>query len=257
MKERIVDIATSDGVMETFVTHPEEGGPFPAVVVYMDIWGIREELFDIARRVGTVGYYCLVPDLYYRQGRVRNEFRDKSNRMVSLHKLDEARRRQVFEPREKLTGAMVMEDTAGLLDFLATETPAQPGPMGSIGYCMGGWLVLAAAGHFPDRFTASASLHGTNLISDQAESPHLLADRFQGELYCGFGELDPYSPPEMIEQLDRLLGPCPVEHRFEIHPGAEHGYALPDRDIHDRQAAARDWELIFAMFRRQLRPGTP
>jgi hypothetical protein len=36
------------------------------------------------------------------------------------------------------------------------------------------------------------------------------------------------------------------------YPGAEHGYALPDRDIHDKTAANRDWELIFAMFRRQL-----
>ena len=69
--------------METFVTHPEEGGPFPAVVIYMDFWGLREELFDIARRVGMVGYYCMVPDLYYRQGRVRNEWRNEKNEMIS------------------------------------------------------------------------------------------------------------------------------------------------------------------------------
>ena len=242
--------------METFVTHPEEGGPFPAVVIYMDIWGVREELFDIARRVATVGYYCLVPDLYYRQGKVRNEFRDEANRMISLHLLDDERKRQVFEPREKLTGRIVMDDTAAILDFLPTDEAAGAGPVGSIGYCMGGWMVLAAAGHFPGRFRASASLHGTFLISDQADSPHLLVDKFRGELYCGFGELDPYSPPEMIDQLDALLRPCAVEHRFEVHQGAEHGYALPDRDIHDRRAAARDWELIFAMFRRQLQPGT-
>jgi carboxymethylenebutenolidase len=37
-----------------------------------------------------------------------------------------------------------------------------------------------------------------------------------------------------------------------VHPGARHGYALPDRDIHDHQAAERDWTEIFAMFRRQL-----
>ena len=57
MKERFVEIETPSGRMETFVTHPEQDGPFPAVIVYMDIWGVREELFEIARRVGTVGYY--------------------------------------------------------------------------------------------------------------------------------------------------------------------------------------------------------
>ena len=56
MKEKIVEIETPDGLMETFITHPEQGGPFPPVIIFMDVWGIREQLFDIARRIGTVGY---------------------------------------------------------------------------------------------------------------------------------------------------------------------------------------------------------
>jgi carboxymethylenebutenolidase len=56
----------------------------------------------------------------------------------------------------------------------------------------------------------------------------------------------------MIKELGDLLSHCPVAYRHEFHPGAEHGYALPNRDIHDKRAANRDWELIFAMFRRQL-----
>jgi carboxymethylenebutenolidase len=68
MRERTVVVPTEDGQMETFITHPEDGGPFPAVVLYMDFWGVREELFDIACRVGTVGYYCVVPDLYTDRG---------------------------------------------------------------------------------------------------------------------------------------------------------------------------------------------
>ena len=49
MKERFVEIATPDGRMEAFVTHPEETGRFPAVVVYADVFGPREELFDVAQ----------------------------------------------------------------------------------------------------------------------------------------------------------------------------------------------------------------
>jgi carboxymethylenebutenolidase len=112
--------------------------------------------------------------------------------------------------------------------------------------------VLCVAGHFPDSITASASLHGTTLISDAADSPHLLAKRFRGELYCGFAEHDPYAPLSMVKQLEELLRPCPVGYRYEIHGGAEHGYALPNRDIFHPRAAARDWELIFAMFHRQI-----
>ena len=49
MIERHIDIPTADGRMDSFVVHPEEGGPFPAVLILMDIWGLREELFDVAR----------------------------------------------------------------------------------------------------------------------------------------------------------------------------------------------------------------
>ncbi len=252
MKERMIGIATPDGTMETFVTHPEEGGPFAPVVVYMDIWGVREELFEIARRIATVGYCGVVPDFYYRQGKIGHLFRDDDNRMISLHHLDEETQNKVQAPRGKLSDAMVMRDTGALIEFFRSEEQVRDGAAGCIGYCMGGRHVVCAAGHYPETFTASASLHGTRLITDEADSPHLLADKFQGELYCGFGEHDRFTPPTLVEQMEELLRALPVEYRYEVHTGADHGYALPDRDIFDARAAARDWEIFFAMLRRQL-----
>jgi carboxymethylenebutenolidase len=255
MHEKTVEVATPDGAMETFITHPEQDGPFAAVVLYMDVWGIREELFDIARRIATVGYYCAVPDFYYRQGRVRHAFRDASNRMISLHALPEAERQRVTAPLAQLSDTMVVADTGALLRFLDADANVKPGPMGSIGYCMGGRHVMSVAAAFPDRFRASAGLHPTSLISDRPDSPHLVAERLRGEFYCGFAETDAYAPLSMIAELGTLMAQCPVRYQHEIHPGAVHGYALPDRDIHQRSGASRDWELIFAMYRRQL--GTP
>jgi carboxymethylenebutenolidase len=73
-------------------------------------------------------------------------------------------------------------------------------------------------------------------------------------MYCGFAETDPYAPLSMVAELEALLRPGPVKYRHAIHRGALHGYALPNRDIFDAAAAARDWELIFAMFHRQIPP---
>jgi carboxymethylenebutenolidase len=255
MKERVAGIATTDGRMKTFITHPEQDGPFPAVVLYMDFWGVREELFDIARKIGTVGYYCMVPDFYYRQGEIHNQRRNAEGRMISLDRLDEETRKAFLAPLAKLSNQMAMEDTAALLDFVAKGEPVRPGAKGSIGYCLGGRLVMCAAGHFPDHFRASASLHGSALVSDAADSPHRMTDKFRGELYCGFAEHDPYTSPATVNTLQASMRNGPVKYFYEIHRGAEHGYALPDRDIHDKRAANRDWELIFAMFRRQIPPG--
>lgn len=252
MKERFVEIETPSGRMEAFVTHPEEDAPFPPVIVYMDIWGVREELYEIARRVGTVGYYCMVPDFYYREGRVRHEFRDTRNRMISLDALDEARQREVRAAGRRLSNQMVVDDTGAILEFLRRGEPVRAGGIGAIGYCMGGRHVLCVAGHYPADVRASASLHGTSLISEAPDSPHRLVKQFRGELYCGFAETDPYAPLAMVEELADLLRPCPVTYRHAVHPGTRHGYALPNRDIFHAQAAARDWEVIFAMFRRQI-----
>jgi carboxymethylenebutenolidase len=254
MREQFVEIKTTEAVMEAFVTHPEEGGPFPAVILYMDIWGVREELYDIARCVGTVGYYCMVPDFYYRNGkRIHFEFRNDKNQTISINRLEGDKLREI-QGRPKLTNKMVLDDTGAILKFLDGVERVRHGGVGAIGFCMGGRYVMGAAGIYPEHFVASASLHGTTLISDRDDSPHLLAGNLRGEFYCGFAEHDSHAPLAMVEELESLLKACQVRYRFTVHPGAEHGYSLPGRDVHDKRATARDWELILAMFHRQIPP---
>ena len=254
MQEQFVEIKTSDGVMEAFVTHPEENGPFPAVILYMDIWGVREELYDIARRVGTVGYYSLVQDFYYRAGkRLHFEFRNEKNQTISINRLEAEKLREI-QARPKLTNQMVVNDTGAILKFLDGAAQVRRRGVGAIGFCMGGRYVMGAAGTYPEHLIASASLHGTTLISDREDSPHRLAAKLRGEFYCGFAEHDSHAPLSMVRELEEILKPCAVRYRFTVHPGAEHGYSLPDRDVYDKRATARDWERIFAMFHRQIPP---
>jgi carboxymethylenebutenolidase len=84
-----IDIATSCGVIDAYVAYPDDGKAYPLVIIFMDIWGLREELFAIARRVAAEGYYCVVPNLFYREGRFCFERRDDSGRMVSFNKIPE------------------------------------------------------------------------------------------------------------------------------------------------------------------------
>ena len=252
MIEGMTDIQTDDGWMDAFVVHPDENGPFPGVVVLMDIWGLREELFEIARKIAVVGYHVTVPNFWYRRGKIRYEFRDENGRMRSLVTLATAVQDEMQANMSHLTDGMAMADIGAVLKFLRTE-PVRKAPKGVMGYCLGGRLALAAAARFPDQFRACASMHGTRLVNDRPDSPHLSLSRMRGEVYCGFAEYDDLAPPETIETLAQLFDLQPgVRYRAIVHPDTHHGYALPDRDVFDRQAANRDWENIFAMFRRQL-----
>jgi carboxymethylenebutenolidase len=252
MQEEAINIPTAAGQMETFITRPSQNGPFPPVILYMDVWGVREVLFDLARRVATVGYYVLVPDLYYRQGRIRTDYRDEHGRAISISKLDPATLEKVLAPQKALSDRMVIEDTSDIFKFLDKQADVKPGAAGCFGYCMGGRHVLQVAAAHPDRFKATACLHGTAIISDQADSPHRHVCALQGEVYCGFAETDQFAPLSMVEQWNALMKESSAQYSYEIHAGALHGYALPDRDIFHKKGAERDWELIFAMFSRQI-----
>src|SRR5215471_16337761 len=246
MKERMVEIATAAGRMEAFVTHPEEGGPFPAVLVYMDVFGPREELYDVARRVATVGYYAMVPDFYYRHGKLRIRF-PQDKRRWAVADLDRDEEQRARAAGKALTNTMAVEDTGAILKFLDGE-PVKAGAKGAIGFCLGGRLAMCAAAHFPEHFRATAGFHPSSLVSDNSTSPHLMADKFRGEVYCGFPEDDPLAPTATINKLAEVFRSAGVTYRYQRHIGAIHGYGLPERDLHHKQAANRDWEAIFAMF---------
>jgi len=254
MKEGFAQVPTVAGTMPVFFAHPEQDGPFPAAVIYMDFWGAREELYDVARWLATVGLYCTVPDIYYRQGTVLNQVHDAAGKMVSLRLLDKETHDQVLAPLTKLSEAEVLEDTGALLRFFAREPAVCSGPKICLGFCLGGRLAIRAGSRFPDDFKATASMHGSWLVVDKPDSPHRLVNRIQGELYCGFAEIDPYTPPSTMDEITAAMLGAPARFTCSFHKGAEHGYALPNRDIFDRKASLRDWEMIVAMIQRQLAP---
>ena len=241
MIDREPDITTADGLMNTFITHPEEGGPHPVVLFYMDAPGKREELHDMARRLGSAGYYVVLPNLYYRRDR---DFR--------LGVGDEARK-IMFEHMNSLTRARILTDTKAMLEFVDRDPAAKPGKIGVVGYCMSGPFVFWAAAEYPDRVAAAASFYGVRLCTDSPESPHRYADRIEAEVYVGCAQTDVWAPPEMISALDAHLKTTSLRHRIEWYPDSAHGFAFPLRQAaYHKPSAERHWERLLALFKRNL-----
>jgi carboxymethylenebutenolidase len=147
MLEQTLDIAGKDGAMATFVCRPERGS-HPAVVLLMDAPGIREELRDMARRLASVGYCALLPNLYYRAGRDTIYGPE-----VLVHGSAEHQRMRAV--RTKMTIPPVMDDVAAMLAFVDAADGVKRGPVGVHGYCMSGPYALAAATRYPDRVAAA------------------------------------------------------------------------------------------------------
>jgi carboxymethylenebutenolidase len=245
MIEKQIDLPTKAGTMDTFVCHPERRGPWPAIIFYMDAPGIREELRDMARRLATVGYYVLLPNLYYRAGR---------GTTLDTSALSEGspERQRMWDLLKSLTNELVAEDTAAMLAFIDRQSEARQGPLGCVGYCMSGPFVFTAAGRFPERFAATASIYGAGLMTDLPDSPHLLAPKIKGEIYFACAEIDKYAPLPLIAELKRVLEEADVRAEVEIFPGAEHGFAFPQRYCYNKAAAETHWERLFELFRRRL-----
>ena len=242
MIEHQVEIATDAGVMDTFVTHPERGGPFPVVFFYMDAPGIREELRDMARRLATAGYAVVLPNLYYRAG-------TGTTLDQSTVRDDGPERERMFKLMYGLSNAMVMDDTQALFTFVDAQAYARAERIGCVGYCMSGQFVFTAAAEFPNRVAAMASLHGVGLVTDRPDSPHLRAARVTAEMYFGCAEVDSWAPPELVIELERTLLATNTVFEVEVYPGTEHGFVFPKRPVYNKAAAERHWERLFALFR--------
>ncbi len=231
--------------MDTFVTHPERDGPFPAILFYMDAPGIREELRDMARRLATAGYAVVLPNLYYRAGT------GTTFDQTELRK-EGPERERMWQLMYSLNNALVMDDTRALLAFIDEQPYARADGIGCVGYCMSGQYVFTAAAEFPDRIAAMASLYGVGLVTDRPDSPHLRVARISAEMYFGCAEVDSYAPPEVVSQLERALLASTTLFEVELYPGTEHGFAFPKRPVYDKPAAERHWERLFALFHRRL-----
>jgi carboxymethylenebutenolidase len=242
---RRVDVPTQDGLIDCYCFAPAGSGSWPAVIVYMDAFGIREPLGEMAQRLAEGGYFVVLPNLYYRTGPVAPFDRQAV--------LVEGPERDRFKAMiQSINATLVMSDTAAVIDTIDQQDAARKGTIGAIGYCMGGGYALTAAATFPDRIAIAASLHGGSLATDRPDSPHRLAARMRARVYVGAAEFDPSFPPEQQQRLTQALSEAGVDHTVEVYQGTKHGFAVTGHLVYDRDASERHWVRLFELLGQAL-----
>jgi carboxymethylenebutenolidase len=237
MSEKRVDLRSDDGVLDLHVFTPDTGrGPWPAVVLYMDAFGIRPELAAMAQRLASHGYVVALPNLYY-----RTPFEPFAPNVVATEGPERERFKGMIA---SINHAMVMRDTGLIIAWLDEQPSVRRSGMAALGYCMGGGYALSAAGTFPDRVVVAASFHGGSLATDKPDSPHRLAPQMRARVYIGAAEIDASFPPEQQTRLGQALTDAGVQHAIEIYPKAKHGFAMNGHIVYDRDSAELHWTRL-------------
>jgi len=243
LNDKEITVTTKHGRMPAFVACPESGGPFPGIIFYMDAPGYREELKNMARRIAKHGYFCILPDMYYRIGTVRFDLPRRNDPMSAV----------IRASMMHLTIEDVNDDTAAMLAYLDAQDAVKPGPVGCVGHCMSGRYITTAAAKFPHRFAASASLYGVRIVTDEADSPHLNVDPIQGELLYIFAETDGSVPENVIPDLTKALDKAKSNYTLEVAPGTLHGFMFAERQAYAPVQSEDAWTKLFDLWDRNLK----
>lgn len=236
-----VKIRTADGTCDAYVAKPEGEGPFPPVLFFMDAPGVRDTLRAMADRVAALGFYVLLPNLYYRVGAY--EPFDPATVFSGGAELE-----RLMKLAETANDGNVVKDTRSFLTHFETTGEVKKGKVAVVGYCLGGGLALRMACEYPQSFAVAASFHGGR-FQVTPEAPRMIADKAEAKVYMGVAEHDPRQTSEVTQKLADALAAAKIDHEIEVYPGAKHGFAVPDLPVYDPDHAAHHFRRLEGLLR--------
>ena len=239
-----VVVKTPDGEAEAYIVHPS-AGKAPAVILWVDILGLRPVYRQVAKRLAESGYAVVAPNPYYRVTKLPAFPADLD--MTSPAGL---------ERRTKLRATVTPEtqtvDGIAFTAFLEKHPAVDVGKkMGTVGFCMGGAYTMFTAAARPDRIGAVASFHGTRLVTDQPSSPHLVIPKMKAAgLFC-IAQDDDKSTPDAKDVLRASFKEAKLSAEVEVY-SAMHGWCTPGSDAYNAAEAERAWARMMALFKTAL-----
>lgn len=239
-----VEIPTRDGVSKGTLHVPDGAGPWPGVLIYVDVFGTRDTLLPVGDQLASMGYVALLPDIYY-----RDEWAPFDVRTVFT---EDKERGRLFSLAGSLTNERVAADAGGYADFLLARPEVRGPVIGAHGYCMGGRLALVAAGALGDKLAAVAAFHaGRIAVPDDPSSPHLAADQMRAAVFVAGAAEDNGFTEEHATLLRDTLNAAGLPNTVEIWPG-RHGFTVPDMPVYDSALTARHWDVLAALYGERL-----
>jgi len=244
----MIELAASDGPVETWLSRPDTEEALPGVLFFMDAIGLRQRIYEMADRIASWGYVVMAPNVFYREG--------AASELAPREPLRNPEARAAFfadaGPRiARLTSDLALADIDAYVHALSSRHGVTT-PIGVVGYCMGARLAVRAAGAHADIVHACGGFHGGELATDDADSPHLALATACGEFVFGHADEDPGMSPDAVRRLGEALSAAGLTASNEIYPGTRHGYTMADTAVYDDAGTERHFEALRDLFARTL-----
>jgi carboxymethylenebutenolidase len=233
---------TPDGTADGYFVHPSTGTA-PGVLVWPDIFGLRDSFHKMGKRLAESGYSVLVVNPFYRVKKAPTAEQGAATPIQGLMPLMQG----IQNPALQATDAKAF---IGWLDKQASV--AKNRKMGTQGYCMGGPIAFRTAAAMPDRVGAVASFHGANLVSDGPDSPHLMVAKTKAQLLVAIAANDDMRSPNDKTVMKDTFAKANLKAEIEVYTGAQHGWCPPDSGVYNEAQAEKAWSRLLALYGQAL-----
>ena len=226
--EEMVSYKSGEETVKSFLVTPGGKGPFPAVLVIQEWWGLNDWIKDQARALGREGYLALAVDLY------RGKVADKQ---------EEAHQLMMGTPPDR-----AMRDLKAALAYLGGRAGVNKKKIGSIGWCMGGRYSLALATEEPT-LAAVVAYYGA-----PPTDPAAIA-RIKAPVLGSFGAEDKGPAPDQVRAFEEAMKKAGKTVDIKIYDGAGHAFANVNNPWGGyREEAAKDaWARTVAFLAKRLK----
>jgi len=215
--------------MLVYFARPATGGPTPGVVIVHEIFGLNENIRDIADRFAADGYAALAVDLF-----------STANRVACMARIFHG---LLIRPLHN----GVVGELRTVLDYLGTLPEVDARRLGVIGFCMGGSYALQLA-------CVAESLRAASVFYGQNPRP-LEALARACPVVGSYPERD--FTAGAARQLEPILEQNHIMHDIKIYPGARHSFFNDIGPAYQAEAADDAWRRTMAFFDTHLMNVSP
>jgi carboxymethylenebutenolidase len=230
------------GTAGGYLARPADGESRPAVLVFMEIFGVNAHIRDVTERVAKEGYVALAPDYFHRSG------------PGAEYGYDDAGFAKGMALMGSLKADEMISDARDAIAYLRGRDDVRGDRIGAMGFCIGGHMTYLTA--CETDVSAAASFYGGGIAAPAGPggAPPTLGRTpgIRGRILCLFGEKDGFIPADQVDAIREALRSADVDHEVVVYPGADHGFFCDQRPSYQKEAADDAWRRVKELFADKL-----